>query len=661
MPLLETKGAASAQGFGLTLGGEEPTYIEDVFSTWLYTGTGASQTHTNNIDLSTKGGLVWLKRRSSTENHYLQDSSSSFANSLSSNTTAAAIVGSGVITSVSTTGFTTSSVSNGTTYASWTFRKQPKFFDVVTYTGNGTTQNIAHNLGSVPGCIIVKCTSAFKDWQVYHRSLANTEYMVLNTTAAKATGTTRWNSTTPTSTQFSVGTSLLTNESGATYVAYLFAHDAGGFGLTGTDNVISCGSYTGNGSTTGPVVTLGYEPQWLLIKRAVGGVDDWVMIDNMRGMVNGDATSNEAILIANGSNAEVPTNRLSPLATGFQLTDSGAAVNASGNTYIYIAIRRGPMKVPTTGTSVFDVETFTGGASTRTLTSGFPPDMTMLEYRSSWNYPIVASRLTGKGKLIANQTDAENTTNTSWIVTDFDSNTGTTKYNDYAGGNLSSRSVSNGFISWMFRRAPGFMDVVCYTGTGAVINQSHNLTVPPELIIFKSRSAATAWRVICNIGVAAYDRLSLNTTAAAASDGYGSAKELVSQPTSTVLSIGTGSTLINSSGATFVAYLFASCPGVSKVGSYTGTGTTQTINCGFTAGSRFVLIKRTDSSGDWYVWDSARGIVAGNDPYLLLNSTAAEVTNTDFIDTASTGFEISSTAPAAINANGGTFIFLAIA
>jgi hypothetical protein len=100
---------------------------------------------------------------------------------------------------------------------------------------------------------------------------------------------------------------------------------------------------------------------------------------------------------------------------------------------------------------------------------------------------------------------------------------------------------------------------------------------------------------------------------------------------------------------------------VSKVGSYTGTGTTQTINCGFTTGARFVLIKRTDSTGDWYVWDSARGIVAGDDPYLLLNSAAAEVTNTDYVDTAATGFEISSTAPAAINASGGSFIFLAIA
>ena len=89
---------------------------------------------------------------------------------------------------------------------------------------------------------------------------------------------------------------------------------------------------------------------------------------------------------------------------------------------------------------------------------------------------------------------------------------------------------------------------------------------------------------------------------------------------------------INSSSDNFITYLFASCPGVSKVGSYTGTGTTLSIDCGFTAGARFVMIKRTDSTGDWYVWDTARGIISGDDPYLLLNSTAAEVTNTDYID-----------------------------
>jgi hypothetical protein len=116
---------------------------------------------------------------------------------------------------------------------------------------------------------------------------------------------------------------------------------------------------------------------------------------------------------------------------------------------------------------------------------------------------------------------------------------------------------------------------------------------------------------------------------------------------------------VNFSGRTYVTYLFATCPGVSKVGSYSGTGATQTIDCGFTGGARFVLIKRTDSTGDWYVWDTARGMVSGNDQSLLLNDTAAEV-NANSVYTTGVGFQIVSTA-ADINASGGTYIFLAVA
>lgn len=115
----------------------------------------------------------------------------------------------------------------------------------------------------------------------------------------------------------------------------------------------------------------------------------------------------------------------------------------------------------------------------------------------------------------------------------------------------------------------------------------------------------------------------------------------------------------NLSGSTYVAYLFASCPGVSKVGSYTGTGATQTINCGFTGGARFVMIKRTDSTGDWWVWDTARGMVAGTDPRSLFNNTNAE-TNANWVYTATTGFQIV-TSDATVNASGGTYIYLAIA
>ena len=211
-------------------------------------------------------------------------------------------------------------------------------------------------------------------------------------------------------------------------------------------------------------------------------------------------------------------------------------------------------------------------------------------------------------------------------------------------------------IYWNFQRAPGFFDEVCYTGTGVARTVAHNLAAVPELMIVKRRDSSSQWSTYAaSVGAGFY--LNLDNTDGANS---GSFMWNSTAPTSSVFTVGDNAAN-NASGGTYVNYLFATCPGVSKVGSYTGTGTTQVIDCGFTGGARFVLIKRTDDTGDWYVWDSARGIVAGDDPYLLLNSTAAEVTNTDYVDTAATGFEISSTAPAAINASGGTFVFLAIA
>jgi hypothetical protein len=131
-------------------------------------------------------------------------------------------------------------------------------------------------------------------------------------------------------------------------------------------------------------------------------------------------------------------------------------------------------------------------------------------------------------------------------------------------------------------------------------------------------------------------------------------------PTSTVFSLGASSN-INTNGATNVAYLFATCAGVSKCFNYTGNGSSQTINCGFTGGARWILIKRTDSTGDWYVWDSARGIVSGNDPHLSLNTTAAEVTSDDTIDTDSTGFVVNQVSATNVNVSSATYIGLAIA
>jgi hypothetical protein len=214
------------------------------------------------------------------------------------------------------------------------------------------------------------------------------------------------------------------------------------------------------------------------------------------------------------------------------------------------------------------------------------------------------------------------------------------------------------YANWFFRRAPGFFDVVCYTGNASTNTQSHNLGVAPELVILKN-TLQYNWLVFHTFTASTFEFQNLNLTGARSVATYGAF--FSSRPTATQLLIAGTDVLINQSFNPYVAYLFASHPGVSKVGSYTGTGATQVVNCGFAAGARFVLIKRTDSTGDWYVWDTARGIVAGNDPYVTLNTTSAEVTNTDWVDTAASGFELSNVSGNLVNTNGASYIFLAIA
>jgi hypothetical protein len=339
--------------------------------------------------------------------------------------------------------------------------------------------------------------------------------------------------------------------------------------------------------------------------------------------------------------------------TGFTGTSNGFYAS---RTYIYIAIRRGPMKVPTSGTSVFAPVTYTGdNSNTRVITTGFPPDMV---WTGTTNERRVGDRLRGlftnPGPINTTYSSSDEQLSAYSLpqMSGWQTGNGTVRFEN---------STAVNYVLHAFKRAPSFFDVVCYTGTGSARTVAHNLAAVPELMIVKCRSAANGG-LVYNKTITASKFLELFFTGegAFAASGPDAGPFNSTTPTSSVFSVGTYSNT-NGSGATYVAYLFATCAGVSKVGSYTGTATTLQIDCGFTAGSRFVLIKRTDSTGDWYLWDSARGIVAGNDPYLLLNSSAAEVTNTDYIDTYSAGFEISSTAPAAINASGGTFIFLAIA
>jgi hypothetical protein len=208
----------------------------------------------------------------------------------------------------------------------------------------------------------------------------------------------------------------------------------------------------------------------------------------------------------------------------------------------------------------------------------------------------------------------------------------------------------------MFKRATGFMDVVAYTGTGSATTQAHNLGVVPEMMIIKNRDQADNWAVYHN-GIGPTKNLKLNLTNAEDTDSRWWDD---TAPTDSIFSLSYIGD-VNASGENYIAYLFATLAGVSKVGSYTGTAASLDLDMGFAAGARFFLCKRTDSTGDWYVWDSARGIVSGNDPYLLLNSIGAEVTNTDYVDPLNAGFTVTSSASSTVNVSSGSYIFLAIA
>ena len=627
--------AGNAGGAGLD--------VDEVFSTYLYDGNGSTQTITNGIDLAGEGGLVWIKQRDGSAIHGLVDTERGRTVYLDTNSVRANRTTNGPtydLTSFNSDGFSLGQNwelygnNNGNTYASWTFRKAPKFFDVVTYTGNGpsNTQNISHNLGADVGMLVVKATSTADNWHTWHRGFGDNGYIMLNATNAKSTYADLWDDTAPTSTHFTVSDSCNTNN--VTYVAYLFAHNDGDgdFGPDGSD-IIKCGSYTGNGSTTGPVIDLGFEPQWLLI-RNVDRADDWVLIDSMRGIPS--SSDGPAVLRPESSAAEYASgssfsqsSRVDLTATGFDVKSSNSRVNGSNQNMIYIAIRR-PMAMPESATDCFAVNAWSSGEPN--WTSGFPVDFSMVKSTASSAW-YQMDRLRGEKGLGSHSTDAES----SQTWTAFDNQNGF--------GNLGADST---YYSWMWKRAPNYMDVVAYKGNGtAGRTVSHNLGVAPEMMWVKRRDGASSWITYWE-SLGATKGTFMDTNAPFTSTSYWND----TAPTNSVFSLGNGST--NTSSGTFITYLFATLAGISKVGSVTHSGTTN-VDCGFSAGSRFVLLKRTDASGDWYIYDSTRGIVSGNDPYLLLNSSAAEVTNTDYIDPLSSGFTITSSFTA------GDYIFYAIA
>lgn len=621
-------------------GAAEKVYVEDVFSTYLYTGNSDAQTVTNGIDLADKGGAIWIKARNTGTDTWVFDTVNGANKHLVAN--AASPVGSATsVTEYRPTGFSLSTAGGltlntyGATYASWTFRRAPRFFDVVTWTGDGTANRaIPHALGVAPGFIATKSTSAAGDWNCYHVGAAGD--LKLNTDEAQTSGRTA----VPAAGVSTFRVSGAANLSGVTYVAYLFAHDPS------PDGVIQCGSFTTDASGRA-AVQLGWEPQFVIVKGT--GVGNWIMGDVSRGM---SATGFEE-LHANTAEAGVWVSSpvFPPSASGFAVPPA-TLVNSS--TFTYVAIRRGPMRAPTDGTTVYQATTVGPNLGALSL---FPFDLLITQDRANYSSGVAGAtqhefmdRLRGAGSTFVPETPGG--VRRRLVPSEAAAECGAYYASQFNNG-YTARANTFERVFHAFRRAPSFFDIVCYTGTASALMQRHSLGVAPELAIGKGRSVSSNWYVYAPV-LGASAEILLNSQGAPY--GYGS----FSQPTATTLTVPAASPL-NQNTEFYVAYLFASCPGVSKVGTYTGNDTWQTIDCGFAAGARFVLIKRTDAAGDWYLWDTARGIVAGNDPHLSLNTTAAEVASDDSIDPAPAGFNVVQRAATNINVAGASYLYLAIA
>lgn len=315
--------------------------VADVFATSLYTGNGSTQTITNGIDLAGEGGMVWIKNRIITVEHIITSSGLEGVGGLWNirpNETIAAyrnfwdggfLFNSDGLIVTKEGEYSTSTNKTGDSYVSWTFRRAPRFFDVVTYTGNNSTRSIAHNLTVIPGIIIIKCISAVSDWWVIHKDISVSGPLKLNTAESQSSEGNLFR-VLDSSTTFTIGPDSKVNTNNATYIAYLFAHDP--------DGVIQCGSYTGNAAVEGPIITLGWEPQYLLIKN-ISSTYNWQIIDTARGWPIG---SDQSRLYPNKSDAEVTnTNWCLRLSNGFQLINGGyPEANSAGDSYIYLAIKK---------------------------------------------------------------------------------------------------------------------------------------------------------------------------------------------------------------------------------------------------------------------------------------------------------------------------------
>ena len=349
------------------------TTIDDpsqYFQTATYTGNGGTQNITNDGNSDLQPDWVWIKDRTSANDHKLTDSSRLSSGNptltLESNTNIAEFNDTDSTTAYLTDGFSIGANgninTNGNEYVAWQWKANggtlttvsesgsnpghtrqtnaTAGFSIIRYTGTGSVGTIAHGLGIVPDFIILKRLETADNWRTYDSIGGGTKAMRLNLTGGHGTSSSFFNDTDATSSVFTLGTNSEINGDGEPYIAYVFGSVKG---------YSKIGAYKGVGNTDGNFVYTGFKPAFFMIK----GIDVsgyWVMFDNKRNLPNGTGKR----LGAQASDAEYGSTNIDFLSNGFKIRSSSGSSddNNNGSTYFYMAFAEHPFVsskgVPTT-------------------------------------------------------------------------------------------------------------------------------------------------------------------------------------------------------------------------------------------------------------------------------------------------------------------------
>ena len=331
---------------------DKPT---DYFNTSTWTATTSA---ISNLDFSPD--WVWIKSTDSANGHILFDTIRGANERLTSAGTDAESTRTDELMSFDSNGYTLGSSGNtndtspfNASYVGWSWRASDSSassntdgsitssvsanttagFSIVSYTGNGSAgATVGHGLGSAPAVMLFKIRNTADNWRVYHQGIDTTapeDYHVqLNSTGARIDNAGFFNDTAPTSSVFTLGSDSGINGSSNTFIAYCFAEKKG---------YSKFGSYTGNGSSDGSYIHLGFKPAFVLLKQT-NSTNYWNIYDNKRDIDNAVGKR----LHPNRSDAETSNTDMDFTAQGFKLRNSGANQNGSGSTYIFMAFAESP-------------------------------------------------------------------------------------------------------------------------------------------------------------------------------------------------------------------------------------------------------------------------------------------------------------------------------